>query len=1658
MSKPSWKAVGALISLLLAIVTLMAVRGYHMAVAEHGPELSPGIDRLPNAPKPGIYVFEDYNNLDPNTYPIVGGHMDTTWEKLEPQPGVFDWSFLDSWIETEASKGKPVAIGIDTYRGLCCGGDVTPRWVYEKHPNAELILPDNWHLPKYWDQDYLDEYGRFLKAVGEHLGDDPRVAWIEIGVGLYGETTPAEAEFSDEMAQAGLTSDLWVQTVNRITDLYLEAFPRKPLLLQFAPVFKDISERKRFTDYAAEHGVGLKHDGLRADADALVVDDPSKSYYKSGQYDPFITWGDKVPIGWEGYDYLTPGVTGTYWGLLTALHLHSDYLVLSSDIIGDPNRWDDLKFANAHLGRTVYNTPDVWVALRETEYSWFPLRGNYSFYLYQNDDVPGGKSVPLWNVGSAKEGRYARRTDEATGNRYLYFDIDDRYLYEAHTPVTITVTYYDKGEDTWSLQYDAYGNAYKTAGVVHKHNTLTWKKAVFHLTDARFANSLPGGGDHPGSDFRIWSRQDGDEIIHMVMVSKGPAPSPTPTATPTTGPTMTPTPTPSSPVVVLQQGLNGYSGAEDTYISQGSPDLNFGNAGQLLLTEYNESPSAVTLLRFRNIPAPPPGTILERAELKLRVSSRTNASPIYGRVYGMTVPWKEDEANWHDAYNGHPWDAPGASGSGDHDAEYENQIFFFSSDGWGEEDITGLVRRWMDDPSENYGMVIQPYSRKNVTYRLASSDSSDRWSRPQIVLYYGPENSPTPTQTPTPSVTPTPTPTPMPTTVSYRQGADGYDGEGDTTISQWAQNANYGNSTAVSVRSEGVTYTLIHFDLPDVPAGSQVLSATLRLYLTARSNTQGMTLNVYRLLRPWKEMEATWLQASNGDPWQSPGASGSSDRDAAPVGSIALGNTGKFYEVNITPAAAVWGASPDQNFGLLLAGESKGSVEYYFDSGDTGSALLRPELALTYIPGNGQAPTPTTAPMPTSMPTRTPTPTQTPTAGPPIATATPLPGGDTYSITFRQGVNGYAGVEDAKISRWSPSTNYGDSKYLSVRARDVTNSLLRFDLSSIPTGAVVESATLSIYCYGTSNGNPLTAEIYGLRRPWEEGSATWSQASDGNPWGEAGAYGSSDRDASPADSVQIQDTHAWHNWDVTSLAQKWVSDPQSNYGVVIQAHSSVAVAYYCLSSEGTDVNSRPTLAVTYRIPPTPTPTPTATSGISTPVNHALHAIWASAPIVVDGNLDEWTWPSTPLNANTADFVAQRVIPSLQDCSGQLWTAWDGNWLYFAVHVNDDVLIGNDSNDVWRDDSVELAIDGAHDYRGYQPDDHQLNMAIDGRIFDFGDPNRPLNSVRTAWKLHPGSGYDLEVAVPASLFPAGTFSEGHVLGFTWGIHDDDDGGDWDSYLIWAGDRTTSPEASWGTITLDPAPPGIPTNTPLPTQVPTITPTPTSTPTPETITVPVSDVADTYLDKWHNTAAHGSDIFVVVRSRNVRKGVLRFDLSDIPVGSRVLRAELSMYPTTRTNSGYMMVSAYPVLRSWDERMATWMTPWGAPGASGSGDVGQPVGSPVRVDNVHEWFSWDLTPMVQQWVDSPGNNHGVLLAAGSEGASVEYDFLSSEYRLPEFAPKLKVTFIGAQADGIEHDAALSGHSNPGRLSGDTLWCYGSFVLHQLREIITLGLRASI
>ena len=248
----------------------------------------------------------------------------------------------------------------------------------------------------------------------------------------------------------------------------------------------------------------------------------------------------------------------------------------------------------------------------------------------------------------------------------------------------------------------------------------------------------------------------------------------------------------------------------------------------------------------------------------------------------------------------------------------------------------------------------------------------------------------------------------------------------------------------------------------------------------------------------------------------------------------------------------------------------------------------------TLIPTSTRSPTPTSTPTVTGTPP-TPTPSLTPSVTPtpthtltPSATPTPSPVREVVSL--QQGSDGYEGTEDTYILSYQPDMNFADSRALIVRQGGITESLVRFDLSELPSPITIKKATLYAYALERSNENPMMIGVYPLNRHWEVGEATWIMATAEDAWLWVGAASVPwDREGESVSDVGLDRTFEWYPFDVTSLVQRWVDDPDSNKGVLLVGSGNVSVEYRLVSSDRSSVIMRPKLVIDY-VEGTPTPT------------------------------------------------------------------------------------------------------------------------------------------------------------------------------------------------------------------------------------------------------------------------------------------------------------------------------------------------------------------------------------------------------------------------------------------------------------------------------------
>ncbi len=196
-------------------------------------------------------------------------------------------------------------------------------------------------------------------------------------------------------------------------------------------------------------------------------------------------------------------------------------------------------------------------------------------------------------------------------------------------------------------------------------------------------------------------------------------------------------------------------------------------------------------------------------------------------------------------------------------------------------------------------------------------------------------------------------------------------------------------------------------------------------------------------------------------------------------------------------------------------------------------------------------------------------------------------------------------------------------------------------------------------------------------------------------------------------------------------------------------------------------------------------------------SRSLSSSRLSTPPIIDGNFADWPggMDAIAVNRDTCYAFTGRV-DSNADLSAVVRSGWDPDYLYFAIQVADDIIV-SDSVDVWRDDAVEIGLDGLRDRYSWGEDDHQYTITADGRMADRGIATTAINA---AVQTHD-AGYRVEVSIPmTALITNGTPISGTIIGFTIGLRDDDDGGNWDAYLIWEGTSTASMPEQFGDLIL------------------------------------------------------------------------------------------------------------------------------------------------------------------------------------------------------------------------------------------------------------------
>lgn len=155
----------------------------------------------------------------------------------------------------------------------------------------------------------------------------------------------------------------------------------------------------------------------------------------------------------------------------------------------------------------------------------------------------------------------------------------------------------------------------------------------------------------------------------------------------------------------------------------------------------------------------------------------------------------------------------------------------------------------------------------------------------------------------------------------------------------------------------------------------------------------------------------------------------------------------------------------------------------------------------------------------------------------------------------------------------------------------VRRSMIIFDISSIPSGSTINSATLRMYAQTDTSSNARTASVYRVKRLMVNGQNCWDNYSTGNAWQTAGGTGANDIDTTAIGTRAYSASESLPAWkefslNTTAISEMITGGSFPNAGTaqfLVKMATETDDAY---DHDGHDETNPPELVIDYTIPTT----------------------------------------------------------------------------------------------------------------------------------------------------------------------------------------------------------------------------------------------------------------------------------------------------------------------------------------------------------------------------------------------------------------------------------------------------------------------------------------
>jgi uncharacterized repeat protein (TIGR01451 family) len=204
--------------------------------------------------------------------------------------------------------------------------------------------------------------------------------------------------------------------------------------------------------------------------------------------------------------------------------------------------------------------------------------------------------------------------------------------------------------------------------------------------------------------------------------------------------------------------------------------------------------------------------------------------------------------------------------------------------------------------------------------------------------------------------------------------------------------------------------------------------------------------------------------------------------------------------------------------------------------------------------------------------------------------------------------------------------NFGSEKEIKLKGKvnDLKRAMMRFDLSAIPSDAVIDSATVYLYCHEEEDDG-LAVLVYRITDSWHESTVNWDSAgTDFDTTATVASFTPSDKDR-------------YYSFDLTELVQDWVNGTHPNYGFGLFAPAQDEVKFRSKEEDGTSED--PYINITYSLFPD-----IAVDKIESTYSDPVHG--TSNPKAIPGAMKNYTVYVTNSGSGAADDDTVFIIDAI----------------------------------------------------------------------------------------------------------------------------------------------------------------------------------------------------------------------------------------------------------------------------------------------------------------------------------------------------------------------------------------------------------------------------